>query len=329
MLPLFRPTELFYTPFSPFLFTIYHYFSYSISLLLFLIGHQRNGREFKPPVPERSIGLRQRSAAKIAAKPSPEIDTEVLERMLLVLDNDHALEGFFDAIPGFCDSKLIQKPLHPRVTTKLRRSLDGFLDRTFSSNLVPESVRNYRLITCLNAAHSALGPSGVSQILGNFSNRHRDEALKSVEVGHSLVRWRHRSDDLIGPDVRRIVACIVARTQDRDDHWAKLVQEAFDIPNGVIRDYVARGDSMLLAILNCVTRKALRIGRSEQGVLKSLSQFDIRSTADKLQHDFCNLWNQVVHTARNEGPSSPATQILAGIRSLFVDLHPGINATPT
>jgi len=265
---------------------------------------------------------------KEALKPSPEIDTEVLERMLLVLDNDHALEGFFDAIPGFCDSRLVEKPLRPRVTTKLRRSFDGFLDRTFSSNLVPESVRNYRLTTCLNAAHSALGPSGVSQILGNFFNGHRDEALKSFEIGHSLVRWGHSSDDSIGPNVRRIVACVIARDQDRDDRLAKLVKEAFDIPDGVIRDYLAHGDSMLLAILIRVTRKALRICRSEQRVLESLSQFDIHNTATELQHDFCTLWSEVVQAARNEGTSSPPTQILAGIRRPFADLHQGTDATP-
>ena len=271
---------------------------------------------------------RAKSLEKEAFTPSPEIDTEVLERMLLVLDNDHALEGFFDTIPGFCDSKLVQKPLHPRVTTKLRRSLDGFLDRTFSSNLVPESVRSYRLITCLNAAHSALGPSGVSQVLGNFFTGHRDEALKSVEIGHSLVRWGHRSEDLIGVNVRRIVACIITHAQDRDDRWAELVKEAFDISDGAIRDYVAHGDSMLLAILNHVTREALRIGRSEQGVLESLSQFDIHNTTAELQHDFCTLWNEVIQAAINEGTSGPPTRILFRIRRPFADLHQGTNATP-
>ena len=206
--------------------------------------------------------------------------------------------------------------------------MDAFLDRAFSSHLVTESVRNDRLITCLNAAHSALGPGGVSQILGNFFNGRRDEALKSLEIGHSLVRWGHSSDDLIDPNVRRIVACIITHAQDRDDRWAKLVTKAFDIPDGVIRDYRVHGDSLLLAILNHVTRNDLRIGRSEQGVLESLSQFDIHNTAAELQHDFCTLWNEVVQAAMNEGTSSFPTQILAGLRRHFADLHQGTNATP-
>jgi len=250
-----------------------------------------------------------------------------LERILLVLDEDHALQTFFDAVPGFCGSKLVQ-PLYPRVTTKLQQSLDGFLDRTFSSQLVPESVRNDRFITCLNAAHSALGSIEASWILENFFHGHKDKALKSVELGHSLIRWGHSIGGSINLIVRRVVARIIAHAQDRDDRWTKLVKEAFDIPDGVIRDYVAYGDSMLLAILNHVTHKALWIGDSEQGVLEPLSQFDIHNTAAELRHDFCALWNEIVQEARNDGFDSIPTQILAGIRHLFITLHQGTNAAP-
>ena len=48
---------------------------------------------------------------KEASKRSSEIDAEVVERMLLALDEDHAFEIFFDTIPGFCGSKLVQ-PLY-------------------------------------------------------------------------------------------------------------------------------------------------------------------------------------------------------------------------
>ena len=263
-----------------------------------------------------------------ASKPSPQTDAEVVERILLVLDEDQAFETFFNAIPGFCGSKLVQ-PLHSTVTTKLRQSLHRFLDRTFSSPLVPESVKNDRFITCLNAAHSALGSIRASQILDDFFHQHRDEALKSVELGRSLISWGRSTDYSINPIVRRIVACIIAHAKDRDDRWTKLVKEAFDLPDGVIRDYVARGDSVLLAILNHVTRQVLRTGRSEQEVLESLSQFDIHNTAAELRHDFCALWNEIVQEARNDGFGSTPTQILAGIRRLFVTLHRGTNAVPS
>jgi hypothetical protein len=81
--------------------------------------------------------------------------------------------------------------------------------------------------------------------------------------------------------VQRIVACIIACAEDHDDRWAKLVEEVFDIPYGDIRGYAAHGDSVLLAILNCVTPKALHTGHTEQEVLESLSQFDIYNTSNE------------------------------------------------
>jgi len=335
--PFFNHNILYVTPFSPMVLCLYLGVLW-VMVQIFSRIKPLHGLSIKTKQHHRDLSDRYRKGvlrgnAKLleeaASKPSSKIDAKVLERILLVLDGDHSFETFFDAVPGFCGSRLVlAQPLDSRVRTKLRQSLDGFLVRTFSSRLVPESVRNDRFITCLNAAHSALGFIEASQILENFFDGHKDEALKSVELGHSLICWGHSIDDSINPIVRRIAACIIAHAQDRDDRWTKLVKEAFDIPDGVIRDYVAHGDSMLLAILNHVTRKALRVGRSEQDVLESISKFDICNTAAELRYDFCALWNEIVQEARNEGFGSTPTQILAGIRHLFITLHQGTNAAP-
>ena len=333
--PFFNHNILYVTPFSRMILCLYlgvlwvivQIFSRIKPLHGLSIKTKRHHRDLSDRYRKGVLRGNAKLLEEAASKPSSKIDAKVLERILLVLDEEHSFETFFDAVPGFCGSGLVQ-PLQPRVGIKLQQSLDGFLDRIFSSRLAPESVRNDRFITCLNAAHSALGSIGASQILGNFFDGHKDEALKSVELGHSLIRWGHSIDDSINPIVRRIAARIIAHPQDRDDRWTKLVKEAFDIPDGVIRDYVAHGDSMLLAILNHVTRKALRVGRSEQDVLKSISKFDIRNTAAELRYDFCALWNEIVQEARNEGFGSTPTQILAGIRHLFITLHQGTNAAP-
>jgi hypothetical protein len=200
---------------------------------------------------------------------------------------------------------------------KLQQSLDGFLDRCFSSHLISEPVRSDRLITCPNA-HSALGPDAICQILGDLFKRPRDKALESVKIGSCLGRWCNNRDDLNDPNVRRIVAGIIACAQDRDETWTILVKEVFGVPDGVCRDYVVLGDSVLVAILIQITRKkALRADGSECGVLKSLSQFDIRNTATELQHDIFTSWNEIVKAARNEGASSNPTHVLADITSLF------------
>ena len=206
---------------------------------------------------------------------------------------------------SFPDLKPNSQDTSSPVQTKLRQALDGFLNRTFSSNLISESVRASRLITCLNAAHAALGPSAVSGILDNIFNGHWDEALQSVEIGHALRLWGHRRDHDL--NVRRIVACIIARARQRDDRWTMLVKEEFGVPDGVLRDSLAHGDSVLLSILIHISRQANRAGSWTSGILSSLSKFDIRNTLPGLQHDFCTLWNEIAQEARNQGSfSTPA-----------------------
>ncbi|KAF8461664.1 hypothetical protein DFH94DRAFT_801476 [Russula ochroleuca] len=263
---------------------------------------------------------KHKEAREIASKPSSEIDALILERILLSLDEDNALETFFDAIPGFCNSKLTILPLPFRVEEKLRQALDGFLNRTFTSNLVSESVRASRLITCLNAAHAALGPDAVSQILDNVFKGRWDEALQSIEVGHALRRWGHSRDHDL--NVRRIIACIITRVRGRDDRWTALVKEAFGVPDGVLRDNLAHGDdSVLLSILIHVSRQASRAGSRTWEILPSLSKFDVRNTHSGLQDDFCTMWTEIAQEAKNQGSHSTSAQILREFSHLYVALH--------
>ena len=145
-----------------------------------------------------------------------------------------------------------------------------FLDRIFSSRLVPRSIRSDQLIIDASSVwmwpirHAA--PVEFRRSFGNFFDGDRDEALKSVEIGHTWVRWDHSGDDLIAPDVRIIGACIIARVRDRDDRWTNLVKERFCVPDGVFRDCFTHGDMMLLVILIHVTLEEVRTGRSERGV---------------------------------------------------------------
>jgi len=331
VVPIFQRNELYYTPLFSFPFGLYlrllHVLSQACSWIKPLNRFDESIRRYSYNLAqhfsEGLVGNKARWVEEAALQPSWGVDIEILEHILVVLDEDDELKKFFDAIPGFCNSELVTKPLHPWITTKLQRSMHEFLDRTFSSHLVPELVRNDRLITCLNAAHSALGPWECSEMLGNLFNGRRNEALKSVEIGHSLSRWGHSNNDLISPDLRKIIASIIVYTQDRNDRWRILVKEVFGVPDDVFRDHLAHGDSVLLAILIHVTREDFRAGRWDPGVLESLSQFDVHNTVAELQHEFCTLWNETIREARRHGSGSIPTRILAGIRGPFAALHPG------
>jgi hypothetical protein len=55
----------------------------------------------------------------VAAEPSSEIDSMVIEQTLLAMDNDDVLRRFFNTISGFCKLKLYQDPLPLSVQTKI------------------------------------------------------------------------------------------------------------------------------------------------------------------------------------------------------------------
>ena len=331
----FVPHNLFHTPLSQLALRIYLAISYAVFQVCSCI----------PPLHGLSVNIRrryydlsncyregilrgkQKTADGITSKPSSKIDTLILERILLTLDDDLVLENFFDAIPGFCKSKLSVMPLSVRVRTKLRPALDGFLDYTFSSGLISESVRASRLITCLDAAHAALEPGMVSQILGDLINGRWNDALECIEIGHALRLWDHRRDHDL--DVRRIMVCIIARAQRRDDRWTMLVKEAFGVPDGAIQESLAHGDSVLLAILIHISRQPNSSGFFTSGILSSLSKFDICNTLPGLQDDFRTLWNEIAQEARNQGSSSIPAQILREIRHLYISLNRSTNAAPT
>jgi Family of unknown function (DUF6535) len=329
---IFVPHELLYTPFSPLLLHIFLIISYAMlqvcsyirPLDMLFNGARKRYRRLSDRYSDGFIPGIWKVAEETTSNPSPEIDASVIERILLALDDDHALEAFFTTIPGFCNSNIVNVPLPSPVGTELRQALDGFLDRTFSSNSIPESVKSDRLFTSLNAAHAALEPSVVSNILDDIFNGRWGEALQSVEIGLSLRRWGHGKSDLVDSNIRRIVACIVASARRQDDRWTKLAKDEFGVPDRVFRDYLTHGDTIPLAILIHSTRQALQTRRPQRDVLRSLSQINIRDTLPELQHEFCALWNEIVLEANaSDGVDQSLIYILPEIRHLFEALHQG------
>jgi hypothetical protein len=329
----FVPHELLYTPFSPLLlyaflaisYAIFQVFSYIRPLDILFSGARKRYRRLSDRYSDGFIPGIWKVAEETTSNPSPEIDASVIEQILVALDDDHALNAFFTTIPGFCSSNIVNVPLPSPIGMKLRQALDGFLDRTFSSNSIPEFVKSDRLFTCLNAAHAALEPSAVSHILDDVFNGRWDEVLRSVEIGLSLRRWGHDKNESIDLNMRRIIASIVARARRQDDRWIRLAKDEFGVPDRVFRDF-AHGDTIPLAILIHSTRQAFQTRRPQRDVLRSLSRINIHDTLPALQHEFCALWNEIALEARNEGVDQSPAHILPEIRHLFDALHQGANA---
>jgi hypothetical protein len=263
-----------------------------------------------------------------ASKQSSEIDGQILEGILPHLDEDHALETFFAAIPGYCNSKLTVLPLPSLVRYDLQQSLDGFLKRTFSSSLISESDRTRRLITCLHAACAALSPEEVSRSLDYIFDGHWDEALQFFEIWDTLKPCglsRNRDLSVRQTAVACVIHKIIPRVHERDERWTKLVKETFGVPDLVLDYY---GDSVLLWILIHISRQINRYGFPSWQILSPLSSFDIRNTHPELQLDFYAMWNEIARDTQHEGSHIVRIRILNEIRHLYIALRQSTDAAP-
>ena len=280
-------------------------------------------------------------ADKFTSKCPPGIDGRILKWTIEALDDDHEWEQFFAGIPGFFESNLIDNPdsirsgLHKTFVGALR----GFLDRTLTSNLATEPSKTQRFVTCFRAAAS----TGIDQEFFHDAlvSGRWDGVLQSAEMVNYLNSRgndRGREMDLY---TQSMVAGVIANVRERDSHWLALTKDQLHISDDVLQDYVAHGDSVLLANLINITGKILRTFEGDHGsahisskILRSVSQLDILGTLPKLQHEFCALWNDVVQEARKREPNIVPIYIvpiyiLRYIRHLYIALHQRTDASPT
>ena len=265
--------------------------------------------------------------------PHPFVSVERLQATESISDalrDDGPWEKLFEAVPRFFGSEQVNgsdEHFPDELRIKFNQAFSGFMDRTFSSSSVTDSLRGGRLVICLGASHAASGFDGVSQILWYILSGRWPELLQSVEVGHSLHCWGNNNDERFTPDVRRIVAQIVVGVRERNDRWISLIEAEYGIEGHVLREYIDHGDSVLLSILIHTTRQAFHSGSWTPWILSSLSEFNIRDTSPELRHAFCALWNDIVRKAWNEkGSTSIPIRILRDLRHAYLALHQGADA---
>ena len=256
-------------------------------------------------------------------------DGNILTRTLEMSRSDDDLEEFFEAIPGFCTSEIVDNPrlsLKFLCLPRLAESLIGFWNRTLSSNRVAESVKVRRLVVCVRLIEAADLSIAVPHII-HLLSRDLSGVSRSVETGHSLRNGNAAS-------LARGIIAIIISDAERNERWSTLAMDELDISRDVLRDYLAHGDSVLLANMIHITRHFFRsllqhddsdLIRKSSSILSSLEKFDIRKTLPELQRDFCGLWNEVVQEAHkrrnNKVEDNPFLDILVAIRYLYVDLH--------
>jgi hypothetical protein len=263
---------------------------------------------------------------KIQEKGS-QFDGEVLKRTLDMSRSDDDLEQFFEALPGFRASNIVDtRSLDVLGLPRLAEALIGFWNRTWSSDRISESVKVRRLVVCVRVIKAADLSIAVPRILQLFRGD-LGEVSRSVETGHSL---RPLCNGNAASLARGIIASIISDA-DRNERWSTLVMDELGISGDVLRRYLAHGNSVLLANLIHIIRHFLYdlqphpdLTRGALSILPSVSKIDILNTLPELQRDFCDLWNQVVQQARScssKADNNPFIVILVKIRCLYDNLH--------
>ena len=335
MLPLIRHDSPYYTPLS-----ILAWFSYAIIRYATLLStRSRSPNTFEADERYRDLWNRYRSwilegmektAATTASEPSSDVDIGILDWTLGALDDDNSLEKFFEAIPGFFNSKLV-KDLRERlpedISRRLSNALDGFWRRTLSSNSVVDKVKVHRLDIYLSATN-LLPEADVSSILFDILFDRWDQAPQTVAMGRTLACRYTSLHESAARYAQGIISRVLVTVRERDGLWVELAARLFDLPECDVRKYVTHGDdSVSLAILIQITRKEFSTVLLWDS-LKAFTRFDMSNAFSGLQRDFCKLWNELVQEAKNQPRTFPV-RILRSIRHLYIPLHQGTDAAPT
>ena len=270
---------------------------------------------------------KSRTKLKMDQELAPQLDNQVLRQTFDLLRSDDDLEQFFEALPGFLVSEIVDDPrrnLDILGQQRLAEALIGFWDRTLTSMRVSESVKGRRLIICtrvIEVAELSITIPRILRLSGDLSG-----VSGLVEIGHSLRILFNGNAALFA---RSIIASIISTNNEHDKRWDTFVMDELEISEDLLRRYLEHGNSLLLANLIHITRKFfhsllqhdLDLTRNSLTILSSLSKFDILNTLPELQHEFCALWDEVYKQARQSWADNERfNNILSRIRGLYVAL---------
>ena len=256
------------------------------------------------------------------------------------LDEDGELQAFFGGLLGLCNSKAVPNASQDFIKPHANRfsnELIALMNRTLSSNLVSESVKQARMTICAKVI-------GTTHLIGNWWFLRRvlledwDRFLRCVEFGIFAQKLKNNPDRVTALSAQCSVAVVISNVRERDENWYQLVIGQLNIPKPLVYHYHSHGDSILLTSLIFIVRRIVQAysGSSERQqrdlrdvtskTLNFVCKFDIRRGLPELQHEFCNLWNLLADKAENdERPRVKCitNTILEHTRKLYYALHQG------
>ena len=333
LLPMIRQDSPYYAPLSTpawFLYSSLLYLTFKVlAFTISICGSYRTWDRYddlKGRYRGWMLGGVEKKAEEMASERSSEIDVRILGWTISALGDDDSLEKFFESIPGLFNSNLakdLERDFPETLLKTFWSALDEFIGRTLSSNSVTEAVKSRRAVTC----RDIMSIMPCTYMHKNLRS-HFDQIPVSIERSQAMARWFTHTSRNVSYTARYRAAKNLARIQERDDRWIALASDVFGLSESKLRQNVALGgDNVFLATLIDTYRRGIRF--YELGLVETLTQFDIRHTLPRLQHDLCSVWNEAVHEARNSDRSIVFINILYLIRHLYIALHQGTDAAPT
>ena len=278
----------------------------------------------------------QKTVEETALSSPSEIDTRAFMWTFDCLDEDHELEHFFTGLPGFRGSNVVDDPL-PSLTEedklKLSEGLRGLLDRTFSSDLLSVPVKNRRALISAKAIDPEHMPNAF--ILHAILFKYQYSGPVATAIAKILRECGNNMDESNILRTQFAISKIIATRQPFDNSWYTLASNELGLSETSLQDYAVQGDDLSLVISIYVIRQQFIHFRkpswqrySFSFVLAKASKFNVQDTSLKLQHEFCTLWNEIVHEAQGGDDRFMAFLILGPIRNVFLALHQDTDSAP-
>jgi hypothetical protein len=310
-------------------------------------------------------GMRE-AIEETVQKRSDDLDSRIVEWTFNSLTRDHEFERFFAAIPDFCDSRAVREPKFHLLALndkqeRLSRTLFVWMYRTLTSHLISEPDRQQRIkifTKVIEAVPTIVSWSTLQRVFKTWEG-----LLGSVDFGSAVLRTGGDSDDPYTVFCAQcIVAIVIARAQVYDRQCINLTTRflASDLEvrvysrqyrllllilikvSPILRGCLVHYHSALLANLIFITRIIFRFHSehsrdklfdvSSRTLSELTSNIDVRLASSEMQHEFCGLWNELVHEARVQVQMQAhyhtgsyvqtiSTDILRHLRKGYIALH--------
>ncbi|KAH9051833.1 hypothetical protein EDB87DRAFT_1693470 [Lactarius vividus] len=345
VLPIFRHDSPYYTPLSysvwllvsAFQYTVFRFLSWLVVFHLYEYDTWRRFDQLKYKYQQWFLQGMTKAAEETAQVLTSDIDGRALLWTFESLDEDHELERFFAAIPGFCNSTAFVNPLGRFIgpnDKRLSAALVGFMERALSSKLISDTVKQRRIIICTTAIDAASLSASKQILVRALLDFGWGELFHSVQFGLFARRWSNGDDPLTTFCAKCAVSIVIARAQNHDENWFDLATGQLGVSITGLRGYLAHGDSLSFANLIFLTRHVFLFHRTHTyhthfysisvPILKqAASNIAIEDVLPVVRVEFCGLWNQLVDAARmNDDHHSPIIiRILKRVRGIYVALH--------